>query len=110
MLLDWLFEFVSSFFTTLWEGVLWAINGLIELFGYFLFLIFDGLLLTIYSFFSLIDISEAVFNYGASYSSLPPQLIYLCNAVDLPQMFAYIAGAIVIRMTINLIPAAFTRI
>ncbi len=71
---------------------------------------YDGILIVIHGFMAAIDFSEVAFNYGAKYSHLPPQLIYLCSAVDLPQMFAYITGAIIIRMTVNLIPAAFTRI
>ncbi len=109
-MLDWLFNFISSFFGILWDGILWAIEGLLELLGYMLFLIFDGILTVIYLFMEAIDFSEVAFNYASTYSNLPPLALYVASAIDIPQYFTYVSIALGIRLTLNIIPAAVTRI
>jgi len=37
-------------------------------------------------------------------------LIWLINAVGLPQCFALLGAAYLIRLTLNLIPGVFTRV
>jgi uncharacterized membrane protein YeiH len=51
-----------------------------------------------------------LFNYAATWSHLPTQLIWLINAVGLPQCFAILGAAYLIRLTLNLIPSVFTRV
>ena len=40
-----------------------------------------------------VDLSSVVFNYAATWSHLPTQLIWLINAVGLPQCFAILGSA-----------------
>ncbi len=108
--MEWLKDFVFSFFSSLYDGFLWIVLNIVNLLEYTAYVIYDGLLTVIYSFVSAIDFSVVMFNMAASYSSLPPQLIWLINQVNLPQAFSYISIALIIRLLLNLIPAAFSRI
>jgi len=98
-----LFEFLKSGLTLLLDGVLWII-------GKALFLIFDGILTVISTVFTAIDISSLLSSYAMDWAGLPPQMIWFVNAVGLPQGISILTAAISIRMLLNLIPAAFTRV
>lgn len=108
--MQWLKDFINGFFSHLYSGLLWLLEGLIQAISYFLYTLYDGFLLIILSIFQSIDLSELAFDMAAQYAGLPPQLIWLINTVDLPQFFAYIVFGIVIRMLLNFVPAALTRI
>lgn len=108
--MQWLKDFVNGFFGYLMDGFLWLAEAVGKVISYLLFTIYDGLLTVIYAFASAIDFSAVMFNMAAQYAGLPPQLIWLINAVNLPQSVTYIVTAIIIRMIINLLPAAVTRI
>lgn len=98
-----LFEFLKSGLTLLLDGVLWII-------GKALFLIFDGILTVISTVFTAIDMSSLLSSYAMDWAGLPPQMIWFVNAVGLPQGISILSAAISIRMLLNLIPAAVTRV
>lgn len=108
--MGWLKDFVNNFFGLLYDGFVWIIDSIITVIGYALFLIYDGILTVIFAFASAVDLSAVMFNIAAEYSNLPPQLIWIINAICLPQMLTYITSGIIVRMVINLIPAAVTRV
>ena len=72
--------------------------------------ILDGLFLVVETALAAIDVSSIVFNYAASWSALPTQLVWLINASGLPQCFAILGAAYLIRLTLNVIPASLTRV
>lgn len=98
-----LFSFLTTSLTWLLDGALWLLlKGL--------FLPFEGLLTVISVAFKAIDISSFVASYAMNWAGLPPQLIWLVNAVSIPQGITILISSIGIRMALNLIPAVFTRI
>jgi F0F1-type ATP synthase membrane subunit c/vacuolar-type H+-ATPase subunit K len=78
--------------------------------GQALYVIFDGLLTAITAIFTAIDLSSFIATYSLSWAGVPTQMIWFVNAVSIPTGITMICAAIGIRMLINLIPAAFTRI
>ncbi len=108
--MQWLKDFVSKFFTYLYDGLLWLVDGISTVIQYAVYYIYDGLLTVFYTFVSLLDLSAVAFNIAAEYSSMPAQLIWFVNELNIPQAFAYVSSAIIIRMLLNLIPASVTRI
>ena len=94
----------------IWDALTWLLQSLGDVIGFMFFTIYDGILTVIYSFSAALDFSAVMFNMAAQYSSMPPQLIWLINQIGLPQGLAYIVGALTIRLLLNLIPAALTRI
>lgn len=90
--------------------VRWALDGFLWVIGKALFIIFDGLLTTVSAIFGAIDLSAFVSSYALNWAGLPTQMIWLINSVAIPQGVTILLAAVLIRMTLNLIPAAFTRI
>ncbi|MCB2216112.1 hypothetical protein [Desulfofustis glycolicus] len=105
-----LINLIKSIPGMIWDAVLWIFENVGNLISWVFFTIYDGLLTVLYSFAAAIDFSAVMFNAAAQYSSMPSQLIWLINQIGLPQGFTYLGGAIVIRMLLNLLPAAITRV
>lgn len=108
--MQWLKDFINSFFDYLIDGFLWLAEAIGEVISFVFFTIYDGLLTVIFLFANTVDLSAVAFNMAAEYSHLPTQLIWIINQVNFPQFTAYIAGAIVIRLVMNLIPTWATRV
>ena len=100
----------AALFTFLTALLKWCVDGILFVLTSVMFLIFDGLLTCISAIFTAIDISNFVAAYAMSWAGVPPQMIWFINAVSIPAGIIMLTGAIGIRMAINLIPAAFTRI
>ncbi len=103
-------NFFKSIPGLIWDAITWLLDNIGAAFSWLFFTIYDGLLTVLYSFAAGLDFSAVMFNTAAQYSSMPPQLIWLINQIGLPQALTYLAGAIVIRMLLNLLPAAITRV
>nr|WP_321467338.1 hypothetical protein [uncultured Desulfobulbus sp.] len=106
VLIDW----CRAFWTWCVVGFTWVLDGFILLVQFVFFTIFDGLLTVIETTLAAIDLSAVVFNYAAAWSNLPDQLVWLINAVGLPQCFTILGAAYLLRLTLNLIPSIFTRV
>jgi hypothetical protein len=106
VIIDWL----RSFWSWVETGFTWILDGFITLLQFVVFTIFDGLLQVVETALNAIDFSSMVFNYAATWSHLPTQLIWLINAVGLPQCFAILGAAYLVRLLINLIPSWATRV
>lgn len=105
-----LFNWLASFWQWVETGFKWVLDGFILLLQFVVFTILDGLFLVVETTLSAVDLSSILFNYAATWSSLPTQLIWLINAVGLPQCFTILGAAYLIRLTLNLIPSVFTRV
>ncbi|HAY20636.1 MAG TPA: hypothetical protein DCY27_00385, partial [Desulfobacterales bacterium] len=83
------FGVIIGWLRTFWEwvetGFTWILDGFIELLQFVLFTILDGLLSVVETALAAVDLSSVLFNYAAAWSHLPTQLIWLINAVGLPQ-------------------------
>ena len=108
--MNWLKDWIGDFFNRLFTLAKWLFEFLIQFAKYIIFTIYDGFLTVISTFLAAIDLSSNAVNMAAQYSNMPEQLIWLINQVNLPQAMAYIVLGITIRMTLNVIPAAITRI
>ena len=108
------FGVIIGWLRTFWHwvetGFKWILDGVVLLLQFVVFTILDGLFLVVEGFFSALDLSSIAFNYAATWSSLPPQLIWLISATGLPQCFAILGAAYAIRLTLNLIPSWATRV
>lgn len=100
----------AALFSYIGKIATWCLDGILWLLGKAFFLPFDGLLTCISTLFKAIDLSSFLASYVMNWVGLPPQMIWFVNAVGIPSGVAILTGAIGIRMALNLIPAAFTRI
>ncbi len=108
------FAAIINWLRTFWDwvctGFTWILDGFILLIQFVFFTIFDGILTVIETTLAAIDLSSVIFNYAASWANMPTQLIWLINAVGLPQCFAVLGAAYAIRLGLNLIPSWATRV
>lgn len=103
-------EFVGKFFDLLLTAFKWILDGALYVLKAGLFFVFDGLLTAVVAIVGALDIGTLITNVAGLWSGLPPQLLYVINATGIPTGMSMLAYAIVIRLILNLIPAAFTRI
>ena len=108
--LNALVGFVTSFFVHLLALGTWLLDGVLYVLKGGLYFIFDGLLTVVGGLITAINFGSLASVSAASWAGLPPQLIYLINAAGLPAGLAMVGTAIGIRLALNLIPAAFTRL
>ena len=106
VIIDWL----RTFWNWVVTGFTWILDGFILLLQFVAYTLLDGLLLVVEGTLSAIDLSSVIFNYAATWSNLPTQLVWLINAIGLPQCFAILGAAYLIRLTLNLIPSWATRV
>ena len=106
VIIDWL----SAFWNWVETGFTWILDGFILLIQFVFFTIFDGLLTVIETTFAAIDLSSVAFNYSAAWADIPTQLVWLINAVGLPQCFTILGAAYLLRLSLNLIPSWATRV
>lgn len=88
----------------------WALGGMFYILKGVLYLVIDGLLTAVKTIVTGIDFSSIAFQWAAGKALLPLQAIYFICAIGFPQFVTIIASAYVIRLILNLIPAAATRV
>lgn len=103
-------DLFSGLVTWLTTALSWLADSILLVIKAGLFWPFDGLLTVIQVFFTSLDLSAFTASYALNWAGLPTQLIYCINAVGLIQCIGILISATIVRMVINLIPAAFTRI
>lgn len=108
--LNALVQFVAKFFDILKALFVWCLDGCLYVLKGGLYFGFDGILTVIEGFVQAIQFGFLATSMAASWSGVSPQLIYVINACGIPAGLGIIGAAIGVRMTLNLIPAAFTRI
>lgn len=101
---------LNEFWNLIVDGFTWVLEAFQIVFKFIFFTIFDGILIIVEGFFSTLDLSAIAFSYAAEWSHLPSQSIWIINQIALPQALTLLAGAYLIRLTLNLIPAALTRV
>jgi hypothetical protein len=111
--MDWGFSWLLSFVNAFWETVTqygeWIIDGAIYALQKGFYYPFDTILTAVQEFVCGINLS-GVQGLSSAWGSLPGQLLWWIHAVSLDSGLAIIGSAIVVRMLLNLIPAALTRI
>lgn len=60
--------------------------------------------------FSTIDFKNHLFDVSAGFTGLPSSMIYIMNEIGMDNFLLIITTAIIIRVTMNLIPGALTRV
>jgi hypothetical protein len=108
--METLVNFVIDFFRLLKGLFSWMLDGFLFVFKTTFYQIYDGFLTVITAFVSSLDLGQLAFNSVATWGQLPPQMLYLINAVGFPQGLTLVAYAIIIRMLLNLIPSILTRL
>lgn len=103
-------QFVVNFITILWNALAWLLDAVLWVFVQLFLTLVVGIFTVIYTFVSLLDLGTLGVNAAAAWGMVDPNIAGGINAMGLPTGLTIIGGSIIVRMIINLIPAAFTRI
>lgn len=107
--MDAIIDWLVSFWEKIKIALIWVLDGALYVIKAVAYFLWDGLLTTIYAIVGALDVGSLVVSVGGLWVGLPPQLLYLINAVGIPTGLTMLLYAIVIRKLLDLIPAAFTR-
>lgn len=102
-------EWLVAFWSNVLEPLKWLLDGIIYVFKSVLFFVIDGLLTVVLSIVGSLDVGSLMTNITGVWLGLPTQLIYVINASGVPTGLSMLFYSIVIRKTLDLIPAVFTR-
>lgn len=105
-IIDWL----GGVWLKIWAFGDWVLDGCILVLKAVPYMIMDGILTCIEGIFSTFDFSVSIASVAGQWANLPTQMIYIINAIGIPQGITMLIAAIGLRMAINLIPAEFTRV
>lgn len=103
-------NFINGFFTALQTILSWMLDGLAYVLKTVIYFVFDGLLTVVSGIISAVDISNVLVSAASTWNAMPPQLLYVIHQIGIPQGLTILGYAYLIRMGLNLIPAALTRI
>lgn len=104
-------DFCSNFWEMLTDFFNWILDGILYLLSELLYLFLDVFFSIIEAIITAIDFAQvtALSSFG-DWNVLPDQILYLLYQLNIAQCLTMLAAACLIRLTINLIPAAFTRV
>lgn len=123
--LDWLSNFLNSFWQGLKDLVMdsfsWLLDNVFGLIKYLIdaillviqtaFLwILDGMLTLVAGAVNSLSLGSIGAGYFAQWGLVPPQLVYFLNQTGVSQGLTLIFYALTVRLTLNLIPGAITRV
>jgi hypothetical protein len=95
--LTFLVESLGTLIEWFFDAVLFVLKGLAYLF-------IDGIMIFIKTLIFTIDIPANLLSFAAGYGLIPSQAVYFMNAIGFPQFVTIIAGAYLVRLSLNLIP------
>lgn len=103
-------DFINGFGVLLQNILKWALDGILWILKMVPYLVYDGILTVFQLTISALSLPSVLFTAAGEWGLLPPQAVYIINALGIPIGISMILAAIAVRMAINLIPAALTRI
>ena len=106
---------IIDFCDNFWDGLLnlkdWLLDGLLYILSKVLFFVFDAFCSVVETLITAIDFTQltALSAFG-DWNLLPPQILYILSQLHIGQCLTMLAAACLIRLILNLIPAALTRV
>lgn len=109
-MLDWLKEFLNGFWDLLYSALVWILDALIYICLLIVKLTFSGFCVFVYGVVSALDFGSLLVNLSAQWGYLNPNIAYMLVQSGVPTGLSWLSIAYIVRFTLNLIPAAFTRV
>lgn len=103
-------NFLSGIKDYIWQLLTYALEAIIWFNLEFIRILFLGLESVVTGIITGLDFSGFLASSALDWSGVPPALTYVVVQVGIPQGLAILASAMVLRLTLNLIPAEFTRV
>jgi hypothetical protein len=101
---------VSWFFANLFWSIKVLLSPLMYVAGQMIGLLIDGLLMVVLGIMSTLDLGILATHAAESWGALDSRVAWMINATGVAEGLSIIAVSMMIRFTVNLIPAEFTRV
>ncbi|WP_035240735.1 hypothetical protein [Desulfobacter vibrioformis] len=102
-------DFCTNFFEMIIDVFKWVLESILYILSEIGFTLLDIVFTVIESIVTAVDLSSVTQSFG-NWNILPDQIVYILYKLDTPLLLGMLGAACLIRLTLNLIPAAFTRI
>lgn len=102
-------EFCVNFFSMLIDLINWFFDGFVHIVSEIFYYFVDVFFSMIESIVNSVSFSSLTSSFG-NWNILPPQIIYILSQLDITIILGMLASACLIRLTLNLVPGAFTRV
>lgn len=111
-MLNKLIDFAMAFWDQAQEIITWSMwDFAVYILSNLFYFILDGCLTVVENIITSIDFTVLTENSAfADWASLPVQILYVLGKLNFPAALALLSAAYLIRLTLNLIPATFTRV
>lgn len=106
----WLLSFVNAFWGIVANTLVWFYDGVLLALKTGLYWIVDGFFTAVEGLLVGLNLGSIATAMSVSWGLLPAQLAYIVNLIGIANGLSLIGAAMVIRMTLNLIPSWATRI
>lgn len=104
-------DFCANFFEMIIDVFEWVLSGILYLLSELLYLFLDLFFTTIETVITSIDVAQVTaLQSFADWGLLPDQIVYILYEINFAQCLTMLSISFLLRFTINLVPAAFTRI
>jgi hypothetical protein len=105
-----LIHFVEVFFDWIYDVLKWVLDGGISVIVWAFKILFEGFLTVVQVTVAALDLGSYAIQYAAMWGGLDERVAWFLGNLGIGTGLTILAGAIGIRMLLNLIPAAFTRV
>ena len=100
----------TDFWTWLYDVVKWALDGAVSVIVWAVKILFEGFLFLVTSLIQGLDLGSYAIQYAVLWGGLDSRVTWFIGNLGIGQGLTMLTAAIGIRLLLNLIPAAFTRI
>ncbi len=108
--MQWFLDALSWFVNNLFWSIQVILKPVMFLAGQIIGTLIDGLLTVVLGILSTLDVGNLAVKAAGAWGGLDPRVAYMINATGVSEGLTLIGVSFLIRFTLNLIPAEFTRI
>jgi hypothetical protein len=108
--MSWLVDAFHWFFGSLWTSILTILSALEWILAQLLSILLQGAFDVVLGVLQGLDVGNLAVNAAASWGALNPNVAWFLNQSGVSTGMTMLGTAYLIRFTINLIPAEFTRV
>ena len=105
-----LIYWLETFWSWIYDALQWLLDGAVSVVVWAVKILFEGFLSVVSALVQALDIGSYAIQYAALWGGLDERVAWFIGNLGIGSGLTLISAAIVIRLLLNLIPAAFTRV
>lgn len=102
--------FIQNFFTWIFNVGKWAIDGALTMLIVLVKILIEGMLTIVLALFQALDVGQLIANLASQWGLVDSRVIYMITQLGIPSGLSILGYAFLLRLMLNFIPAALTRV